>query len=40
LRFAGSTNFPAVDSTKKLSATPTSVTMSPPRKFNVWRHCE
>lgn len=37
LRFAGSTS-PAA--TKKLSVTPTSVTMSPPRKFNVWRRCE
>lgn len=25
---------------KKRSFTPTSATLSPPRKYNVWRHCE
>jgi len=25
---------------RKRSTTPTSATLSPPRKFNVWRHCE
>lgn len=26
--------------TRKRSITPTSATLSPPREFNVWRHCE
>jgi hypothetical protein len=30
----------AEGSLKKRSSTPTSSTLSPPRKFNVWRHCE
>lgn len=27
-------------SVRKRSSAPTSATLSPPRKFNVWRHCE
>lgn len=27
-------------SVRKRSTTPTSATLSPPREFNVWRHCE
>jgi hypothetical protein len=27
-------------SVKRRSTTPTSATLSPPRKFNVWRQCE